>query len=107
MEALGRDKRFRNKCPLVTARALAPLKPLAELILPLLSVEGCAVAYKGPGAEEEIQAAEKIVAETGCTIDRVIPITIPGTDVARSLVVIEKRAETPARFPREVLKNPR
>ena len=45
--------------PLVTARALAPLPRLLQLVAPLLAPSGMCLLLKGAKADEEIAAAER------------------------------------------------
>ena len=52
-EALGREPAHRARYDVVTARALADLRVLAEYALPLLRVGGIGVFPKGPGGGRE------------------------------------------------------
>ncbi len=96
----GRDKRYREKYDIATARAVAALPVLAEYCLPFVKVGGVFLAMKGK-AEEEIEASEKAVALLGGTIEKTDTFTLPGTDMERTIVVIRKIRPTPARFPRK------
>ena len=95
-EALGRDPAHRDRYDIVTARALAPVRVLAEYALPLLRAGGTAVLPKGRGAAREIGDAARALTELG------------GEAVVRPArsrwcsptVLLEKVAPTPARYPR-------
>ena len=56
-EQLGHETQYREQFDVATARAVAPLPALLELCLPLLSVGGCFIAYKGPQVDEEIRTS--------------------------------------------------
>jgi 16S rRNA (guanine527-N7)-methyltransferase len=50
----------------------------------------------------EAQSAEQAIHILGGKIQQLIPVTLPGVEDERYLVVIEKTAATPDRFPRRV-----
>lgn len=84
----------REKFDIAVARAVAELRVLAELCLPLVKLGGVFVAYKEVGIEPEIETAQKAIAELGGSLREVKKFP------QRSLVIIEKVAVTPPRFPR-------
>jgi 16S rRNA (guanine527-N7)-methyltransferase len=84
------------------ARAVATLPVLVEYLLPLVRVGGYAVAMKGESGPAEAQSAEQAIHILGGQIQQLIPITLPGVEEQRYLVVIEKIAATPDRYPRRV-----
>lgn len=96
LEPLASDPRLRERSPLVVARALAPLKELAGWLLPLTALGGSVVAYKGPGAKEEIESAASAIAEFGGAIATVDEFRLPESDVSRTLIVIKKTAPSKA-----------
>lgn len=67
-EELGREKKLRVKFDLVTARAVAPLNVLCEYCMPFVKMGGVFVAMKGPGAEEELAAAQNAIQVLGCEL---------------------------------------
>lgn len=85
---------------LVTARALASLEVTAEYAAPLLSIGGSLVAWRG----RRDAAAEAIVAkaavELGLKAPHVYAARPYPSAANRHLYVMEKVADTPARFPR-------
>lgn len=95
-EDAGRDAALRASFDAALTRAVAPLPVLLELTVPLLRVGGQSIAYKGDPAGE-LAAAQSACAQLRCAC-RSIPI--PAGYGARTLVVAEKQAETPPRFPR-------
>lgn len=99
-ENAGRDPAHREAYDVAVTRALADMKTLAELCLPLVKVGGVLIAQKSEGADEEIDAARAILGQLGGRIDRVERIRIPRTDITRRLVVVFKTKTTPADYPR-------
>jgi|GEM_PF-21188 len=99
-EEAGRDPAHREAYDVAFARALADMKTLAELCLPLVKVGGALIAQKSEGADEEIEAARAIVGQLGGRIDKIARIKIPNTDITRWLVVVSKVKPTPPEFPR-------
>ncbi|NTU77856.1 MAG: 16S rRNA (guanine(527)-N(7))-methyltransferase RsmG [Chloroflexales bacterium] len=100
-ELLGRDRHERERYAVVTARAVADLRVLAEYGLPLLRVGGRLLAPKGAAAHEEAAAAARALALLGGELLGVEPVELPGLE-PRTLVVIRKVAPTDPRYPRPV-----
>ncbi len=96
----GRDKKYRERFDIVTARAVAALPVLAEYCLPFVKTDGVFLAMKGH-AEDEIKGAAKAIALLGGTIEKTDTFRLPGTDMDRTIIVVRKIRPTPARFPRK------
>ncbi len=99
-EEVGQIAEHRETYDWALARAVAPLPALSEYLLPLVKINGRALAQKGRGAKREIEAAKNAVEKLGGGKIELLPVTIPGFDEERWLVVIEKIAPTPAAYPR-------
>lgn len=99
-EEAGRDPAHRGSYHWAVARAVAPVGVLGEYCLPFLRVQGVLVAYKGPAAGDELAKARHALAVLGGVVREVLEFNLPGVEDRRSLVVIEKTAPTPERFPR-------
>ncbi|MCR5059840.1 MAG: 16S rRNA (guanine(527)-N(7))-methyltransferase RsmG [Saccharofermentans sp.] len=99
-EDAGKDKKYREKFDIATARAVANLPVLCEYCLPFVRKGGCFVAMKGK-MEEELKDAEKAIGILGGKIETVKEFQLPGTDADRTIVVIRKVKETPAGYPRQ------
>ena len=99
-EDAGRNKKFREKYDIVTARAVARLSVLAEYCLPLVKVGGVFLAMKAHSEEEEKEAS-KAIALLGGTIEKTDSFKLAGSDMERSIIVVRKIRPTPARFPRK------
>ncbi len=100
-EELGHDPREREQYDVVTARAVADLRVLAEYGLPLLRVGGVLLAPKGAEAVTEAAAARRACALLGGALEQVAPVELPGIE-PRALVVVRKVAPTDPRYPRPV-----
>jgi 16S rRNA (guanine527-N7)-methyltransferase len=99
-EDAGHHIKHRERYDIVLARALGRFAPLSELCLPLAKVKGTVLAMKGPNVSEELQAAEHAIGTLGGRIEKVVETAIPGTDMARTIVVIRKLRQTLKKYPR-------
>jgi 16S rRNA (guanine527-N7)-methyltransferase len=99
-EELGRDVAHRERYDLALARAVAELPVLVEYALPFCRLGGLFVAQKGAEGDAEARAAESAIATLGGVLRRVVHLELPGLAEPRSLVVIEKIAPTPEKYPR-------
>ena len=99
-EEAGADPAFREQFDFATARAVAGLRSLSELCLPFVKVGGRFLAMKSVRSDEEIQAARPAIHTLGGRVERCFDYTIPGTDVAHRVVVVEKTGPTPSKYPR-------
>lgn len=98
-EEAGLDKKMREGFDLVTARAVAPLQVLCEYCLPLVKMKGIFVAMKGPGAQEELDAAENALDILGGDEVKIVPVEDFGAG-ERNLIVVQKKSFTPKGYPR-------
>ena len=94
----------RESFDLVTSRAVANLQVLSELCLPLVKVGGQFLAMKSIESEDEIDKAKNAIKTLGGKIANVADYTIPTSEVTHRLVIIEKIAPTPVRYPRAFAK---
>ena len=99
-ETIGHVPTERGRYDWAVARAVAPLNVLAEYLLPLCRPGGHMLAMKGPKAIEESSAAERAVKTLGGDSPVLHPVRLPGRPESRYLVVVEKVAATPGRYPR-------
>lgn len=100
VERVGHWPEYRASFDWALARAVAPLPVLVEYLLPLLKLGGRAVAQKGETAHTEVHEAERALRLLGGHLTQVIPVELPGVAERRHLVVVEKIAGTPAKYPR-------
>jgi 16S rRNA (guanine527-N7)-methyltransferase len=99
-EDFGRVAGRRQSYDWAVARAVAPLPTLTEYLLPMLKIGGRAVAQKGETGPSEAHEADEALRILGGRVSQLIPIELPGVAETRYLVVIDKLAATPAKYPR-------
>lgn len=101
-EIIGQNRRFREQFDWAVARAVALMPILMEYLLPLVRVGGHALAMKGESGPAEIHSADNALDLLGGRLQRLIPMTLPGVVEQRYLVVVDKVAATPEKYPRRV-----
>lgn len=101
-EELGRDPAWRETFDVVTSRAVARMNLLDELCMPLCRVGGRLIFLKGAAGQAEVAEAAVGIARLGGGVPACEDMTLytTGETEARTLVTIEKTAETPREFPR-------
>ena len=99
-EEAGRLPEHRAAYALVLARAVAPLRVLAELALPFLAEGGVLAAPKGSAAPREVREAQAALAELGGAVEETVRLTTPSQERALTLLIVRKTGETPERYPR-------
>jgi 16S rRNA (guanine527-N7)-methyltransferase len=100
-EDLGQDTQHREKYDWAVARAVANLHVLGEYLIPLARVGGNILAQKGESGPAEAQSAEEAMKLLGGKLKQLIPVHLPGVADDRYLVVMEKVAATPPKYPRK------
>jgi len=100
-EDVGCSPEHRERYDWAVARAVANLPVLSEYLLPLVRIGGRALAMKGESGPDEAQSAEKAMKMLGGKLKRVIPVNLPGIADERYLILMEKSAATPPRYPRK------
>jgi 16S rRNA (guanine527-N7)-methyltransferase len=91
---------FRERFDVVFARAVAPLRVLAEYTLPFARPGGQVIAQKGPDVADEAAAAVPAIQLLGGGTPTINVFHLPATDLRRSLVSIPKESPTPEAYPR-------
>lgn len=99
-EELGQALEHRECYDVVLARAVAELPVLVEYLLPLCRPGGLVIAQKGASAQEESQMAEYAISVLGGRLKKIVPIELSGLAETRNLVLIDKVARTPDKYPR-------
>ncbi len=94
-EEAGRDPRWRDRFLTGTCRAVATAAAVAELLLPLIAVDGVALLQRGRFAPSERASLEDAALMLGGVVEGERP-----AGGERRIVLVRKRAPTPARFPR-------
>ena len=99
-EDFAHTPEFRCQFDFVTARAVAELPTLLELMLPFVKKGGYAFAMKGKTVDQEIQKSSKALFDLGGRISKIVDPSKVIENYPGFIVVIEKVKDTPARFPR-------
>ncbi len=89
---------------IVTSRAVANLRMLSELCLPLVKVGGTFLSMKSVDSDAELAEAKKAIATLGGQVTDVKDYVIPGTDISHRVIFIKKMKETPKKYPRAFAK---
>lgn len=93
---------LRESCDIATARAVAALPTLFELLLPFIKVGGRAICYKGPQAASELEQGAYASSILGGGEPQSIPVTIPSRpDWQHCVVVCDKLSKTDRQYPRQ------
>ena len=100
-EEYAKNKSYREKYDLCVSRAVSGLATLSEYCLPYVKVGGVFVSYKSGSVKEEAEAAEKAIKILGGKIRDIRYFELPGSEISRSLVIIEKVKNTPGKYPRK------
>ncbi|NLB33178.1 MAG: 16S rRNA (guanine(527)-N(7))-methyltransferase RsmG [Tissierellia bacterium] len=100
-EDFGQNKEYRENYDICVSRAVAPLNVLSEYCIPFVKVGGYFAAYKSDNISQEITNSDKAIRELGGIIKEIREISIPGADIIRKIVIIEKIETTKAKYPRK------
>ena len=99
-EDFGQDANYRGQFDYVTARAVARLNVLTELTLPFLKKNGKLLSLKASQMVDEMTEAKQAIAILGGKLGVPLDYTLPNGD-ERHLVLVEKKKETPKKYPRK------
>ncbi len=100
-EDYSRDDKYREQFDICVSRAVANLSTLSEYCLPYVKVGGCVVSYKSEKGNDEMMTEQKGSKLLGGKIKNQTEFTLPGSDIHRNLIVIEKIKSTPPFYPRK------
>jgi len=100
-EDVGQRDGHRENYDWAVARAVANLNVLSEFLLPLVKVGGMMLAQKGESGPAEAQSAEKAMKLLGGKLRQLLPVNLPGVADDRYLVLVDKVAATPPKYPRK------
>ena len=100
-EHLGKNVAHRERYDWAIARAVAILPVLLEYLLPFIKLGGRAIVQKGETGPAEAHSAEKALSILGGEIKQILPVELPRVTEDRYLIVVEKVACTPEKYPRK------
>lgn len=99
-ETLAHQRDYRGRFDLVTARAVSALSTLLEYAAPFCRVDGTMIFPKKGELVEEIAQARRAAPLVGVAFVAAMPITLPGLDDGRGLLLWRQQRLCPAQYPR-------
>lgn len=100
-EDYAKEKKFREQFDLCVSRAVSNLSTLSEYCIPYVKIGGHFISYKSEKLSEEKKDAEYAISVLGGEIEDQISFQIPNSDINRNLLIVRKKKETPANYPRK------
>lgn len=101
-EDAARLAEHREAYDAAVSRAVAGAAVLQELTLPFVKPGGLAIAWKGPGVQEEMDAARRAAFVLGGRVRGVTPAPVPSREEwAHCLLLTDKTGKTPKAYPRK------
>lgn len=96
-------KNHREEYDIVTARAVANLKTLSELCIPMVKEQGNFISMKG-NCKEELTESRAMIETLGSKIEQVEEFILPIENSSRTLIKIKKLQKTSNKYPRSKIK---
>jgi 16S rRNA (guanine527-N7)-methyltransferase len=93
-EELAKDSQHRGRYDVVVSRAVASCDALSTLMLPFVKKGGIAVMLKGAKVHDELKGTESQIRKLGGAPPSITTLPLPGTEIERHLVVIQKSQRT-------------
>lgn len=100
-EDFAKPGKLRESFDLCVSRAVANLSTLSEYCLPFVKKGGYFISYKSEKITEEIETAQNAISVLGGEVKKQVEFMLPDSDIYRNLFVIEKKKETPKKYPRK------
>jgi 16S rRNA (guanine527-N7)-methyltransferase len=100
-ESLAQKPAHRETYDYAVARAVANMNVLIEYLLPFVKLGGTMLAQKGESGPAEAQSADKAIRLLGGKLRQLVPVNLPGVADDRYLVLVDKVAATPPKYPRK------
>ena len=101
VEEFGKNKKYREKFDIVTARAVANLSVLSEYLIPLVDIDGKCICMKGSEVQEELNESKNAINILGGKVEKIESFELPDSDMRRNVVIISKIRNTPGKYPRK------
>lgn len=100
-EDYGKQKEYREQFDLCVSRAVANLASLSEYCLPFVKVKGAFISYKSTNIDIELESAKTAIYLLGGKLKQKEEFLLPGSEIGRSFLMIQKEKSTPAKYPRK------
>lgn len=99
-ENFAQQEQFRESFDYVTARAVANMNVLSELCIPLNRLGGVFIAMKASSGLDELEQSGRVVSLLGGKVRETVRFELPERAGERQLILIDKKKETPNKYPR-------
>ncbi|MGZ3630161.1 MAG: 16S rRNA (guanine(527)-N(7))-methyltransferase RsmG [Ktedonobacteraceae bacterium] len=99
-EELAHRAEYRSSFDLVSARAVASLPALLEYAAPFCRMGGQLIFPKKGDLAEELARGKRAASQVGARFKADIPVTLPGLDDGRKLLVWGQVKKCPEQYPR-------
>lgn len=100
-EDFAKMPEYREKFDLCVSRAVSNLATLSEYCLPYVKLGGMFVPYKSGEIDDEVNESKTVIYLLGGKLDEVVKFQLPGTEIGRSFLKIEKKQTTSKKYPRK------
>ena len=97
----ARKKEYRERFDVAAARAVAPLNVLSEYLLPFVKIGGCALCWKGPALQNELESGRKAAHLLGGRIEMPVECSVYGRDWEHMILPVRKVQRTASVYPRK------
>ncbi len=97
-EEVSRLPAYRERFDVSIARAVARMPVLAAWLIPFVKIGGVAVALKSAVVDQEVADSAKVIKRLGCDKAALHRVTLPGTDIERSIIAMKKRSHSPSQI---------
>ena len=94
-------KKHREEYDIVTSRAVANLRVLSELCIPMVKVNGYFIPMKA-NLEEELSESQDIIHKLSGKLEKQVTFTLPIEESIRNILVIKKENKTNPIYPRRM-----
>lgn len=99
-EELAHKPQYRAAFDVVTARAVAALPTLLEYSAPFCRVGGEIILLKKGDISEELAQGQRAARQLGAVFKEDVPVTLPGLEDNRRLLVWQQQKLCPPQYPR-------
>ena len=97
----ARKKELREQFDIAVARAVAPMNVLCEYLLPYVAVDGCALCWKGPALQSEMESGRKAAHLLGGRIEMPVECSVYERDWKHMILPVRKVQHTASIYPRK------
>lgn len=100
-EDFAGKENYRACFDLALSRAVANMSTLSEYCIPFVKVKGLFIPYKSEKVSDELANANNALSTLGGSIIDQVEYMLPESDYYRNLVIVEKKKDTPKKYPRK------